>query len=85
MSSAETVEDYIDAFEPSARALLGEFRELSRQAAPDAVEGLKWGDPAYSHQQGTILFLFSGFRHHANMVFTPSASGAFDAELRTSQ
>ncbi|WGW10582.1 DUF1801 domain-containing protein [Saxibacter everestensis] len=75
----ETVEQYIDSFPDVVRQRLQELRELSRSNAPDAVEGLKWGSPAYS--SGTILFVFSGHKKHANFVFTPSTLRAFIDEL----
>lgn len=81
MSKPETVDDYIDSFAAPAREQLIELRELSRSAAPAEVEGLKWGAPAYSHTQGTILFMFSGHKEHANFVFTPSTREAFADEL----
>lgn len=75
----EAVEDYIGSFPELAQERLRELRELCRTHAPDAVEGLKWGHPAYS--TGTILFVFSGHRNHANIVFTPSTLNAFVDEL----
>jgi uncharacterized protein YdhG (YjbR/CyaY superfamily) len=74
-----TVDEYIESFPESARARLHELRGLSRAHAPEATEGLKWGEPAYS--LGTILFMFAGFRQHANVTFTPSTREAFAAEL----
>lgn len=74
-----TVEEYLERFPEPAAALLRQLRELSLSAVPDAVEGLKWGNPAYS--LGTILFIFAGYKNHANFVFTPSAREAFAADL----
>lgn len=78
-SKPTTVEEYIASFPDEVRPRLRELRALSRTNAPDATEGLKWGDPAYS--LGTILFIFSGHRKHANVVFTPSTLNAFSGEL----
>lgn len=75
----QSVAEYLATFEPLVREFLTELRALSRAAAPHAEEGLKWGHPAYSTD--TILFQFSGHRHHANVVFTPSTKEAFAVEL----
>ena len=74
-----TVEEYLARLESPVREFLGELRELSREAAPHTEEGLKWGSPAY--WTDTILFQFSGHRHHANFVFTPSTKEASAAEI----
>lgn len=81
MSGHDSVEHYLDSFAEPARSRLQELRDLSLRAAPDATEALKWGDPAYLHPEGTILFLFSGFKKHTNFVFTPSTRAAFDDTL----
>lgn len=81
MSKPTTVDDYIDSFPTPAREHLQALRALACSAAPEAAEELKWGDPAYSHEHGTILFIFSGHKAHANFVFTPSTREAFTSEL----
>ncbi|GAA1357699.1 hypothetical protein GCM10009596_09280 [Arthrobacter rhombi] len=75
----ETVQEYIDTFPATARPLLIELRELSLAHAPGASEGLKWGNPAYCLD--VILFVFSGYRDHGNMVFTPTTLQAHLGEL----
>lgn len=79
VNKPSTVDEYLDAFPDTAQALLRQLREISRAGAPNAVEGLKWGSPAYSLD--TILFVFSGHKSHANFVFTPSTREAFAKEL----
>lgn len=75
----ETVEEYIASVPAPARQRLVELRQLVRAQAPDASEGLKWGQPAY--WDDVILFMFSGHRDHANIVFTPSTLQAHLPEL----
>ena len=79
MAKSETVDEYIESFTIAVQPRLRELRELSRTYAPDATESLKWGTPAYS--LGVILFVFAGYQHHANVVFTPSTRAAFAAKL----
>lgn len=81
MPKPATINEYINAAPPLGRALLNERRDLSREAAPDAVEQIKWGHPAYVHSDGVILFMFSGHKAHASVAFTPSTRAAFEAEL----
>lgn len=79
MAKIETVDEYIESFPADVQPRLRELRDISRTHAPDATEGLKWGTPAYSLE--VILFVFAGYKHHANVVFTPSTRAAFDHKL----
>jgi uncharacterized protein YdhG (YjbR/CyaY superfamily) len=81
MPRPASVDDYIDALPPVAREHLNELRTLSREAAPNANEAIKWGYPAYVHAKGVILFMFSGHKNHVSVAFTPSTRTAFDDEL----
>lgn len=76
-----TVDEYIDAQPEAVRERMQQLRELSRAAAPEAQEAIKWGSPAYLHPQGTILFVYSAHRLHSNFTFTPSIREAFAEEL----
>lgn len=79
MTKPETVDQYIASFPDFAQSRLQELRVLALDNAPEAVEEIKWGHPAYS--AGTILFVFSGHGKHANIVFTPSTLTSFAHEL----
>ncbi|GAA1206871.1 iron chaperone [Prauserella alba] len=81
MARAQSIDEYLDGFDPAVRQRLEAVRELARRAAPDAAEAVKWGQPAWVHASGTILFMLSGHAKHINVVFTPSTREAFDAEL----
>lgn len=76
-----TVEEYFALREGAALELLSELRGISRAAVPEATEALKWGNPAYVHPRGTILFVISGHAKHANFTVTPSTREAFAEEL----
>lgn len=81
MTRPKTIDEYLAALPADARQHLTKIRKLSREAAPDADEQIKWGYPAYVHSDGVILFMFSGHKDHAGMAFTPSTREAFDADL----
>ena len=80
MAGPTSVDEYLDSFDDAQRSRLGQLRELCRRYAPEATERLKWGSPAYWTE--TILFVFSGHKHHMNLVFTPSTKEAFASELK---
>lgn len=76
-----TVDEYIATFaDERHREFLNRLRDLSLNHVPQATEGLKWGNPAYSLD--TILYVFAGYSKHANFVFTPSTKEAFADRLQ---
>lgn len=81
VTTPSTVEQYCGQFSADAADALSELCRVSRSAAPAATEAIKWGHPTFLHPQGTILFVFSGHKKHANFVFTPSTREAFAEEL----
>ena len=81
MTKPTTVEQYCAEFSGEIAALVEELCRVSRDAAPEATEAIKWGHPAFLHPKGTILFVFSAHKKHANFVFTPSTREAFAEEL----
>lgn len=81
MAKISSVDEYLSGFEGPALELLTELRALCRAEAPGAAEEVRWNQPAYIHQSGTILFTFSGHTAHANIVFTPSTLESFLPEL----
>lgn len=81
MTKPSTVDEYCAGFSGPARELLEQLRRLSRESAPGTAETLKWGHPAVVHSRGTILWVYSAHKNHANIVFTPSTREAFDDEL----
>ena len=81
MSRAQTVDEYIDGFAEPGRELLTQLRSVANEAVPEASEAIKWGNAAWVHPSGTILFIVAGYTQHANFAFTPSTREAFDAEL----
>ncbi|MGW8379876.1 DUF1801 domain-containing protein [Streptomyces sp. ODS28] len=81
MTKPQTIDEYVAALPEPGRAIVEEVRELAREVVPGASEAIKWGNAAWVHSSGTILFAASAHTHHANVVFTPSTREAFDAEL----
>lgn len=81
MARPTTIDEYLGAFPAAERALLEQLRRLAGEAVPDATEAIKWGNPAWVHPSGTILFVVSGHAEHVNFAFTPSTKEAFEAGL----
>ncbi len=80
MKRAKTVAGYVAAAPAGARGKLRRMRACVRAAAPEAVESVKWGMPAFS--QGRILVMFAAFKRHIGFFPMPSALKAFAKELK---
>lgn len=78
-SRPTTVADYIADAPKDAQKKLREMRACVRQAAPGALEELKWGMPAYSYRK--ILVMFGGFKRHLGFYPTATVTRAFAKEL----
>jgi uncharacterized protein YdhG (YjbR/CyaY superfamily) len=83
MSAAErapaSVDAYIAGFPPEVRAVLRRMRATIRKAAPDAVEKISWGMPAYS-LDGMLTF-FAAFKGHVSFFPGPEGIEKFKREL----
>jgi uncharacterized protein YdhG (YjbR/CyaY superfamily) len=66
-----TIDEYISAFPPKVRAILGKIRATISEAAPDAQEVISYRMPAFK-QQGVLLY-FAAFKAHIGLF--PPVSG----------
>lgn len=78
-SAYTTIDEYINTFPESIQEKLQAVRETIRGAAPEAVETISYGMPAFKMKG--ILVYFAAFKNHIG--FFPTASGvkAFEAKL----
>ena len=73
--------EYVARLTSPARERVQDLRDLATSTAPHLVEQLKWGNPAFLHPDGVIMFIVAAHQGHANVVFTPSTRDAFDERL----
>lgn len=74
-----TIDEYIISAPQVAQEKLHELRAILREAAPEATEVIKWGNPVFEEKR--ILFAFAAFKLHLNFMPTPSAMKPFIEEL----
>ncbi|HRN68833.1 MAG TPA: DUF1801 domain-containing protein [Promineifilum sp.] len=74
------IEAYIGTFPADVQTVLETIRRTIRAAAPDAVEAIAYGMPAYK-LNGKPLVYFGGFRNHIGLYATPTGHAAFAGEL----
>lgn len=80
MDKPASVDAYLDRFDGETRARMDRLRTLIHTVAPDAVESISYGMPAYK-LNGKPLVYFAAFAHHVGLYATPSGHAAFADEL----
>jgi uncharacterized protein YdhG (YjbR/CyaY superfamily) len=80
-SGGETVAAYLAALPKDSRAALKKLRQTIKAAAPEAIEGISYGMPAFKHK-GPLVY-YAAFKDHCS--FFPASMAMmrrFAAELK---
>lgn len=80
MAPVTSVDEYLEQFSEEVQARLGTMRSLILEAAPDAVESMAYGMPAYK-LDGKPLVYFAGYDKHVGFYATPNGHEAFAADF----
>ena len=76
----KTVEEYIKIFPKNIQLSLQKIRDIVRKKAPDVVESISYGMPAFK-LNGKPLVYFGAFEKHIGFYPTPSGTAKFKKEL----
>jgi len=76
----KTVDEYIKSFPKDIQILLEKVRKTIIVKAPEAVESIAYGMPAYK-TNGKPLVYFAGFKSHIGFYATPTGHAEFANEL----
>jgi uncharacterized protein YdhG (YjbR/CyaY superfamily) len=76
----KSVDEYISTFLENIQLLLDEIRATIRETAPEAVENIAYGMPAYK-VNGKPLVYFAGFKNHIGFYATPTGHTEFANQL----
>jgi uncharacterized protein YdhG (YjbR/CyaY superfamily) len=80
MKNIASVEEYLQDFPADVQEQLRLLRALILQTAPDAVESISYGMPAYK-LNGVPFVYFGGYPKHIGLYATPNTHSAFAGEL----
>jgi uncharacterized protein YdhG (YjbR/CyaY superfamily) len=80
MGPVNSVDEYLGHFSGEVRERLESMRALVTAAAPDAVETMAYGMPAYK-LDGKPLVYFAGYDNHIGFYATPNGHEAFAEEF----
>lgn len=76
----KSVDEYISTFSKDIQTLLQEVRKTIIKKAPEAVESISYGMPAYK-TYGKPLVYFAGNKKHIGFYATPTGHTEFSNEL----
>nr|WP_319266646.1 DUF1801 domain-containing protein [uncultured Draconibacterium sp.] len=82
MKKPATVDKYISAFSTDTQSKLVQIREIIQTNAPDAIESISYGMPAYKLNKKPLVY-FGGFEKHIGFYATPSGHEKFKNQLFT--
>lgn len=75
-----SVDEYINTFPKDTQSILLKIRTIIQRGAPEAVENISYGMPAYK-TNGKPLVYFACFKNHIGFYALPSGHSKFSAEL----
>jgi uncharacterized protein YdhG (YjbR/CyaY superfamily) len=75
----DNIDEYISGFPESTRKILEQIRLTIKQAAPQAVETIKYSMPAFT-LNGNLVY-FAAFKNHIGLYPAPAGNDAIDTEL----
>src|SRR5690606_7823833 len=75
-----TVEEYIASFSFEMQEKLNIIRELIIKYAPDVVESISYGMPAYKTYKKPLVY-FAGYKNHIGFYATPTGHNEFTNRL----
>ena len=67
----KTIADYIGALPKDIRSRFIQVRQTIKAAAPQSIESIKWGMPAFSYQR--VLVVYAAHKNHIGLYPSPSA------------
>ena len=80
MKHVESIDKYIESFEPPIQSMLKSMRKTIHLAVPDSVEAISYGMPTF-RIGGKNMVHFAAFTHHIGFYATPDGHAEFEEEL----
>jgi uncharacterized protein YdhG (YjbR/CyaY superfamily) len=80
-SGSDEVDTFLAGLAPETRAALEGLRRTIAKAAPDAVEGISYGVPAFKYRGRPLVSFGAGKNHCSFYVQSPAVMDAYGDEL----
>lgn len=79
-TTIKTVDDYINNFSSEIQETLNTIRKIILDNAPNVVESISYGMPAYKTHKKPLVY-FAAYAKHIGFYATPTGHEAFAEEL----
>ena len=76
----KNVDDYISNFPSETKTKLQIIRQIIKDIAPEAIESISYGMPAYKTNKKPLVY-FGGFARHIGFYATPAGHEKFKKQL----
>ncbi len=76
----KNTDEYIKSYPKDVQILLEQIRTVIKKSAPEAIESISYGMPAYK-LHGSPLVYFAAFKKHIGFYATPTGHSEFAKEL----
>ncbi len=76
----KSVEDYIASFPKETQQTLKKLREIILKNAPEAIESISYGMPAYKTNKKPLVY-FAAYKNHIGFYASPTGHSEFADEL----
>ena len=78
--SPTTIDEYLGSFPKDTRIILENIRRAIRNTAPDAIETISYGIPAFDLKNRHLVF-FAGWKHHISIYPIPAGDETLQHEI----
>jgi uncharacterized protein YdhG (YjbR/CyaY superfamily) len=79
-TSIKTVDEYLSNYSKEVQDKLATIRKIIIENAPEAIESISYGMPAYKFNKKPLVY-FGGFAKHIGFFATPNTHNQFKKEL----
>lgn len=76
----DIIQNYLLQFPKDVQEKLAKIRSIVQAVAPDAIESISYGMPAYKLNKKPLVY-FAGYKNHIGLYATPSGQAHFKQEL----
>jgi uncharacterized protein YdhG (YjbR/CyaY superfamily) len=76
----KNVDEYISIFSDDIQELLVQMHSTIKSAAPEAIESISYGMPAFKLNNKPLVY-FAAFKNHIGFYATPTGHAEFAKEL----
>lgn len=80
MNKLNAVDSYIANFPKATQEILNKIRALILENAPNAIESVNYGMPAYKTDDKPLVY-FAAYKNHIGFYATPSGHSQFESDL----